>query len=178
METGINKIVQVRLDNLYNLKHIIRYNNVQKIQNESVAEHTFFVMAAVMELYNFYDFNLGDALKMALVHDYPEIYVDDVAHPVKKMFPKVAEVLKEAEQESLKYFSETVGKYFTRYADHNCMEALVVNLADMISVAQYCKSEQALGNKGWIMEVASGSDIIIKDRYNKIEEIKRCEPLS
>ena len=173
MEIGIRKTVQEHLDALYNMKHIVRYNNVQKIQTESVAEHSFFVMAAVLELYSFYDFNLGDALTMALVHDYPEIYVDDVAHPVKKAYPEVAKALKIAEIKSLERFNPTVGHYFTRYAKHDCIESLVVNLADMLSVMQYCKSERDLGNQGWIKQIADLSDPIVIDRYSKLEFFKR-----
>tara|TARA_R110002020_G_scaffold392352_2_gene602624 strand:+ start:1484 stop:2029 length:546 start_codon:yes stop_codon:yes gene_type:complete len=158
---------------LYNLKNIIRYNNVEKINTESVAEHSFFVMSIVNEMHNFYDFDLGKALQMALVHDYPEIYIDDIAHPIKKQFPKVAKALHEAELEVIGRFSENVQESFIEYEDKDTVEALVVSFADMYSVCMYSHSEKRLGNASHIAEIAERSEKDMRTRMKLLDEFKR-----
>ena len=78
------------VDSIYTLKALTRYNNKFKIINESVAEHSFFVAVLVLKMYDDYNFNLKTALKMALIHDIPELHLSDVTHDVKKNFPKLA----------------------------------------------------------------------------------------
>jgi len=143
------------LSNIYNLKFIIRYSNVERIRDESVAEHSFFVASLVLELANEYKFNIGKALQMAIVHDYPEVYVDDVSQEVKRNFPKIRESLKNAEKEAIKNFSKSVQKAYNEYELFDSIEAKIVKLADILSVLQYCKSEINLGNNGYISDVYS-----------------------
>ena len=59
----------MKLNNIYRMKHIIRYSNIQRISNENIAEHSFFVAANILELSKEYEFNIGKALQMAIVHD-------------------------------------------------------------------------------------------------------------
>ena len=44
---------------IYRLEYIIRYSNVPRIHDESVASHSFFVAAILMKLNDDYDFDLG-----------------------------------------------------------------------------------------------------------------------
>jgi 5'-deoxynucleotidase YfbR-like HD superfamily hydrolase len=169
----IQRSLNLQMNPLYNLKNIIRYNNVEKINTESVAEHTFFVMSVVNELHNFYDFNLGKALQMALVHDYPEIYIDDIAWPIKNAFPKVAKALKEAEEEAIEKFSPNVIEAFFEYEEKSGVEALVVSFADMYSVCMYSESEKRLGNASHIKHIAERSKADMITRMQKLQEFKR-----
>lgn len=54
---------------LNTLRHLVRYQNVQRIHSETVAEHSFIVAAFVLKLREYYVFNLEKALKLALIHD-------------------------------------------------------------------------------------------------------------
>jgi 5'-deoxynucleotidase YfbR-like HD superfamily hydrolase len=169
----IQRSLNLQMNPLYNLKNIVRYNNVEKINTESVAEHSFFVMSVVNELHNFYDFNLGKALQMALVHDYPEIYIDDIAWPIKNAYPKVAKALREAEFEAIEKFSPNVIESFLEYEEKDTIESLVVSFADMYSVCMYSASEKRLGNASHIKDIAERSKDGMKARMKKLEEYKR-----
>lgn len=142
-----------QLSKIYNLRHITRYSNVERVRDESVAEHSFFVAAIVLELYKEYDFNLGYALRMAICHDYPEVYVDDVSHKVKADYPEVAKSLKRAEKEAIKSFSPIVIESYLSFEEGDSIESKIVKLADIIQVKQYCESEIRLGNTGYIKTV-------------------------
>ena len=62
---------------IYNLDYIIRYSNVPRIKDETVAAHSFFVAMEVYQLREKYVFNLDKAIHIALCHDLPETYIDD-----------------------------------------------------------------------------------------------------
>lgn len=65
--------ILLEIKDLYALKNITRFNNLSRINDESVAEHGFFVSLIVARLYRKYNFNLGKALLMATIHDIFEI---------------------------------------------------------------------------------------------------------
>lgn len=44
---------------MYNLDYIVRYSNVPRIKNETVAAHSFFVALEVYKLYEEYEFDLS-----------------------------------------------------------------------------------------------------------------------
>ena len=152
----------LKLNNLYRLKHIIRYSNVQRITNENVSEHSFHVSANVIELREHYKFNLGQALLMATVHDYTEIYIDDINHQVKRDYPKVKQALKEAEKEAIKRFSPIVQEAFKQYEKQATIEAKIVKLADIYQCKQYAQHEITLGNSGYMKTVLSESEELIE----------------
>ena len=80
------------------LRSLIRYQNCNRLVNESVAEHSFYVASFVMKLREYYEFNLERALKMALIHDMPESKISDVPHNIKTANPEVAVALEKAEE--------------------------------------------------------------------------------
>ena len=85
------------VDDVYILKALTRYNNKFKIISESVAEHSYFVAVLTLKMHDDYNFNLEEALKMALIHDIPELHLSDVTHDVKRNFPKLAQEVTNAE---------------------------------------------------------------------------------
>ncbi len=155
------------------MKHIIRYSNVQRITNENVAEHSFFVAANVLELSNEYKFSIGEALKMAIIHDMPEIYIDDVSHKVKTDFPNVKKALKEAEEMVVKEFSQTIQDSFYEFDKQETVESLIVSLADVYQCLQYANHEIALGNSGYMVSVKEESEVRIKELKKELIEFKR-----
>ena len=46
------KFIMEELEDLYSLKHITRYNNIPRIKEESVAEHSYFVALITARLHN------------------------------------------------------------------------------------------------------------------------------
>jgi len=106
-------VIENFLNEIYILKHIIRYNTVPKISHESVAEHSFFVTAIVLELHKYYDFDLEKALTMAVVHDFCETHISDVPRNVKNKYARLR-VVTGGNDEGL---SEDYRQYDPDYSD-------------------------------------------------------------
>lgn len=155
---------------IYGLKHIIRYNNIPKITNESVAEHTFFVTAIVLKLNNYYKFNLEKALVMATIHDFIETYISDIPRNVKNKYKKLNDVLVEVEKDAWNDIYPEYKIYIDELEENKTIEAKIVNLADTLSVLQYSSTEVKLGNEGYMKQVF----IDINKKINKnIENINK-----
>lgn len=146
------------------LRSLIRYQNCNRLVNESVAEHSFYVASFVMKLREYYNFDLERALKMALIHDVPESQISDIPHNIKIANPKLAQALEEAENNVLNkmFFPEGV----TLVADFNgtaSPEGKVCALADVLSVVLYADDEIKCGNRVF--------------NYIAIKAIARCKEL-
>jgi len=151
----------------YTLKSITRYNNLSRVLNESVAEHSFFVALIVIKLFECYDFNLLKSLSMATVHDLPEIYITDMPHNVKSSFPDLALILASAESAVVqKKFSGTIRKSLKSLSkDKKSVEVYIVELADILSCIQYSEKEISLGNSTESMH------LVLKESNKRIEEV-------
>ena len=146
------------------LRSLIRYQNCNRLVNESVAEHSFYVASFVVKLREYYEFNLERALKMALIHDIPESRISDVPHNIKTANPKLSAALEEAENKVLNdmFYPEGV----TLVADFNgtvSPEGKVCALADVLSVVLYANDEIKCGNKVF--------------NYIAIKAIARCKEI-
>lgn len=161
------------IDEIYILKHIIRYNTVPKISQESVAEHSFFVAAIVLELHKFYKFDLTKTLIMAIVHDFCETHVSDVPRNVKNKYKKLAEVLAEVEHDVWQDIYPEYAKCIEEMEAKQTIEAKIAQIADALSVLQYSKAEVKLGNEGYMKQVYEYTDKTMEARFNEIEEYKR-----
>jgi len=155
-------------DEAYALQHCMRYSMVPSIKQESVAEHSFFVALGVMLLSEKYNFDKGLAIQIALAHDLPEIYVDDINHHIKKMFPKVAEALKEAEASAADGFPDSVKDYVTMYHDKS-VESLIVHYADAWQCLIKANNEIKMGNHGYFDDVKKNSIIRLELLTQKLE---------
>lgn len=155
---------------LYNLDYIIRYSNYPRIKNESVAAHSFFVAVEVYKLYEEYNFNIDRAIHLALTHDFPEVYIDDVSHKIKRDFPSVAKALKSAERKIIKLFPKFIQEYIEEFEDGETIESIIVKLGDIIQCKTYSQNEIILGNSGYMKEVYEDSikrEIILKNKISK-----------
>lgn len=162
------------LNKIYNLKFIIRYSNVQRIHNESVAEHSYFVSIIVLLLSEKYNFNVEQALKMALVHDVAESDIDDLSWVVKQAYPEVAASLKQAELEVIKTYPKCISEPFIDFeSGSENVESLIVKLADIISVAQYSENEMMLGNTSYMSDVFDSSQSRVKELERKLINYKK-----
>lgn len=130
------------------LRNLIRYQNVHRNINESVAEHMYFVSSLVIKLREYYNFNLETALKTALIHDIQESYISDVPHNIKAANPKLSSALEEAEDSiTTKIFSDEACEYMKHFNHGTSPEGLAVQLADVLSVVLYASAEIASGNQ-------------------------------
>lgn len=133
---------------IYKLKDVIRYNCRKHLKDESVAEHSFYV--ALLTLMICDEKNIKDegiitrSLIKALLHDMPEIELNDITHNVKEKL-HLNEFLKKYEDE---YYAEKFPAYADLMSnnDDNIVNTIVL-LADAMSVRQFCMNEVVLGNK-------------------------------
>lgn len=150
---------------VYMLKDVIRYNCRKHLKDESVAEHSFYV--ALLALMICEEKNVKDddvirkVLIKALLHDMPEIDLNDITHNVKEKLNLTA-FLKKYEDE---YYAEKFPAYADLMSDDsdNLVNRIVL-YADALSVKQFCLNELALGN--------NSKDIVDEIYENACE---RCE---
>ena len=166
-------VIENFLNEIYILKHIIRYNTVPKISHESVAEHSFFVTAIVLELHKYYDFDLEKALTMAVVHDFCETHISDVPRNVKNKYARLKDVLAEVESGVWKDIYPEYAPLVEELEARVTVEAKIVNLADLLSVMQYSRSEVKLGNEGYMKCVFEESSALISSRFKEIKDFKK-----
>lgn len=148
----------------YTLKALQRYNNKFRIISESVAEHSFFVALIVVKLHEYYEFDLGHALKLAVLHDVPEAFISDVTWDVKARHPNLSKILYEVEQIEVESRMGTMYLEALReYEEITSVEAMICKMADAISVKQYTSNEIMLGNEGYMREIyVTVTDLITK----------------
>ena len=167
----INTIIK-ELESLYSLKHIIRYNNLPRIKDESVAEHSYFVALIVARLHQYYDFNLEKALLMAIVHDIFEVHISDVPRNVKMNYPKLKIIMDEIEDDCIRKKYPEYEDIIYDFNGKHSVEALIVKLSDNLSCIQYADTEIKLGSNYYMPEVIKEAAKTIKIIEQQIEEYK------
>jgi 5'-deoxynucleotidase YfbR-like HD superfamily hydrolase len=163
-------------EQIYNLAHIARYSVVPRIRSESVAEHSFFVASIVVQLHDTYEFNIGTATTMAVVHDWAESWVDDITVKTKQEFPAVAEAIKAAEYEIVqREFPESAKYYWEELHYNKTVEAMIVKYADALQVLQYAASEIMLGNSGYMLNVFNSANERAENLIIELEQFRRAQ---
>ena len=139
--------------NVYKLSNIIRYSQQNKIKNETVAEHSYYVSWFVNRLCTKYALNDKIrlmALEAALLHDIPEVITNDITYDVKRMIPEVPGLLQPYEEEVIREHSSRAHKVlFNPETSDEIVAKKIVKHADILSVLQYCQNEEELGNKNF-----------------------------
>lgn len=146
------------------LRSLIRYQNCNRLVNESVAEHSFYVAIFVLKLREYYEFDLEKALKTALIHDIPEARISDIPHNIKLANPEVAEALEKAETKvTIEMLSEEANDLLSNFNHGTSPEGKICQLADVLSVVLYANDEIKCGNKVF--------------NYIAIKAIARCKEI-
>lgn len=135
-----------KLREIYKLKNIVRYNTKRRLKDESVAEHSFYV--ALISLLLCKEYHLSnkittDAVIKALLHDMPEIELNDITHDTKEKL-NLAPLLKVYEN---KYYKREFPEYLSLMTNDKNISSTIVDIADAMSVLQYSDNEMSLGNK-------------------------------
>ena len=163
------------LIDVYRLKNVIRYNTRNIIKEESVAEHSFYVALFVLKICD--DYNVDDATKSkaiikALLHDMPEIELNDITHNVKEKL-NLRPFLKKYEDE---YFDEHYHQYLSLMKDADEKIDAIVLAADTMSVYQYSLNEMLLGNNSYdINQILNESKHRLKDAMDNLDNIMKGE---
>lgn len=160
--------------NEYPLKKIIRYNHRNRIQDESVAEHTCFVSLfclKIMAQLNLTHEQERQVLILAALHDTCESLTSDIPHDVKANYPEMQSILGRIEHD---YYEKNWKTYFEDVYNPEEIVYNILKLADAYSVYQWCINEKSLGNvsdciQEIYMEVKKRLNHYI-DAINKIEK--------
>ena len=159
------------LIDVYRLKNVVRYNTRNVIKKESVAEHSFYVALFTLKICN--DYNVDPrtekrAIIKALLHDMPEIELNDITHDVKEKL-NLRPFLKKYEDE---YFDTHFSEYRSLMKEGDEKTNAIVDYADTMSVYQYVLNEELLGNKSNdIQEILNITKIRIKKCKERLEKI-------
>jgi len=150
----INSNLTDYLYNVNNLRNLTRYQAAPRVSSESVAEHSFFVAAYVLKLHDYYNFNLEKALRMALLHDFNEVFVSDVPFPIKSKYKNLNKELERAEYEvNCEHISKEFAEEMKEFNTMSSPEGIIVELGDVLSVVSYSKHEIGLGNSSYMKDV-------------------------
>ena len=167
----INNNLTEFLYNIDNLRNLVRYQTAPRVSSETVAEHSYFVSVYVLKLHDYYEFNLSKALEMSLLHDFSEVFISDVPHPIKSKYAKINDELTKAEHEVNRIcISEEFSNNLEEFNNLSSAEGIMVALADILSVVTYSKYEINLGNSKYMKNVYNNAE----RRYREV--IKLAEP--
>lgn len=160
----------------YPLKKIIRYNHRNRLQDESVAEHTCFVSLfclKIMAQLNLTHEQERQVLILAALHDTCESRTSDIPHDVKANYPEMQAILEKIERD---YYEENWETYLEPIYKPDEIVYNIIKLADAYSVYQWALNEKALGNVAdCIQEIYIESKARLKkftDKINKLTEDK------
>lgn len=160
----------------YVLGKMIRYNHRHKLQDESVASHSFFVSLFCLKIMAKLNLNHEDerqVLVLAALHDTAESKTSDIPHDVKNRYPEMQDILDRVEKE---YYAEHWQKYYQDVYKPNKMVYNIIKLADAYSVCQYCINENTLGNvSDEIQNIKAEASVRIAYYTEAINEIIKKE---
>lgn len=149
------------------LRNIVRFSNSHRIQDESVAEHSFgtalYCLVIGEELrQGGLQIDVELSVKRALVHDVEESHSGDFIRTFKHSDPVLAKAIDEAaERFSKKIFEEMappksadVLYELWKKAKDRTLEGMLVELSDFLSVVSYVLREAQMGNRALLDENA------------------------
>ena len=139
------------------ISNLVRYNTRWRIKDETVAEHSYFVVLIAMmiswklRMEHDVDTDTGKILQMAVIHDLPECEVSDIPYGAKDAMG-IRDALRKFEHQFFKS-----GRYLDLYKEleeQRTLESRIVKFADTVSVMMYAQREVSLGNHNfeWIVK--------------------------
>lgn len=164
---------------IYKLSNIVRYSQQNKIKHETVAEHSYYVMWFVNRLctkYGLSDKIRLQALEAALLHDIPEVITNDITYDVKRMIPEVSALLQPYEKQVISEHSvNACNTLFYPETDEDNLAKTLVKHADILSVMQYCKNEEKLGNKNFTELRKATEERLVESKAKLLDEISKVK---
>lgn len=140
---------------LRDLAFVPRWGIVRTVRQQNVAEHTFFVAIYADQIAGAIGWQ-GDRaqlFRLALAHDWDEIFTSDIAAPAKRVLKKAAgkdgwinfeRWLRHLSLDRFPYFKEWIDGFKESTEAHQAEEILKV--ADLLEAVLYLAEEENLGN--------------------------------
>ena len=136
---------------IYRMSDINRYNGRLLQKSENLAEHSFYVTFNTYYLGNKFNVDkdrIAKAAKIALCHDFGEMFTGDLPHNLKVISPKIKKQSEKLElasiNKSFNYFYKDL-KSFIEKEDE--IVTTLVEAADVLDVILFIDREEQLGNK-------------------------------
>ena len=140
------------------LANILRWNTTPRINTESVASHSYFVVlySIIISDYIKANYNLSPDIekvcKIAVLHDLEESFSGDIVASIKASSVEFRNVLEDINLKVLdKIFDHFDNKdeyisYWKMSRDYSYLESKIVRVADLISQILYSFEEIKMGN--------------------------------
>lgn len=163
-------------DALSIMSNISRYNTRYRIKNESVAAHSFYTIWFASVICSHLGLNekvTQKVMECAMVHDIPEVYINDVTYDCKQMIPKISEMLAPYEEIIVDQLSDVAASILYNPATpEQKLICAIVKYADVVSVKQYAISEIKLGNTTFKAILESANDRLeeLSNELNEADE--------
>lgn len=132
---------ELSIKDLLRAGHVHRWQIVRTVRDQTLAEHSFNVAMISIELAELLIDDLSDAeryiiLNWALRHDTPEIYLGDIATPIKRR-------IKEIDPNVIDIIEEEISEKYKKSKDQvNCtVYKIIVKLADIIDGSSFMRIE-------------------------------------
>ena len=140
------------------LAQIKRYHATPLHQNETVAEHSFYVAIIARALCSIVPdkkINILQVVEKALIHDMEEMFTGDIIQPYKYYDQKLKKLINRINDTMVKKAFEglppKLAAHFTdlwsTYHQDKKIEDKIVKIADKLSLVAYCLEQIQLGNK-------------------------------
>ncbi len=177
MDKGITSFILNR-----RLAQVKRYHATPLHQNETVAEHSFYVAIIARVLCGVVPhkpLNILEVVEKALIHDMEEMFTGDIIQPFKYYDPKLKKLIDEINQTMIaKAFDdlpkELANHFKTLWLDyhHNQkIEDKIVKIADKLSLIAYCLEQIQLGNSFMKPILKNGIKLLEEYRFDWLEPI-------
>ena len=168
------------------LCNIVRYSNAPRVQDESVAEHSFstalycLVIGSELRARGL-KIDVELAVKRAIIHDIEESYSGDFIRNFKHSDPGLAAAIEKAsavfakrlfqEMASPKVATELNEMWIN--AKNRTLEGMLVEFADFLSVVSYVLRECAVGNRSILRDNADTLGMYANKFHNERFEFVR-----
>ena len=177
-----NRIVKFIFEQHNRLSCIIRFNNTPTLTSESVAEHSYYVTFLAMMFGDYLhdkgvDIDKELLLKGSLIHDLEEIISGDIIKILKTGEFKKA--LDKLNHKSMQYLCDVLGgkraedyyQIWELVKEKQCIEAKIIDLADLLSCLIYSIKEIHCGNR-YFKEILIYVAESIAEFRNTLPELK------
>lgn len=164
------------------LAQIKRYHATPLPQNETVAEHSFYVAIIARSLCSIVPGGKVDILEVvekALIHDIEEMFTGDIIQPFKYYDPKLKKLIDEINntmvEKAFDGLPRDLADHFTYiwsdYHKNQKIEDKIVKIADKLSVVSYCFEQIQLGNKFMIPILKNAFEMLLEYKFNWLKPV-------
>jgi putative hydrolase of HD superfamily len=166
------------------LAQVKRYHATPMFQNETVAEHGFYVALIGRAICGILEeqgirINTQKVLEKALIHDIEEMFSGDIIQPFKYSDPSLKKLIDQLNTKSVDKAFEGLPKKLVKhfknlwndYKDEKSFEDEVVKIADRLSIIALCLEQIKLGNKFMVEVLKNGLRLLSQYKFSWLRPI-------